>query len=91
VGGVAELDYRAAATTATELGGDHATKKKETKVATLEAKIEDSDEAMQRMECSMKDKDDYVAVLELRMETMETMERAISDLELFNHAKTAAG
>jgi hypothetical protein len=43
------------------------------------------------MECSMKDKDDDVAVLELRMETMETMERAISDLELFNHAKTAAG
>ena len=33
----------------------------------------------------MKDKDDYVAVLEL---CVETMEQAMSDLQLLNHAKT---
>ena len=56
-------------------------------LAALEARIEDSDEAMQTMQCNMKDKDDYVAVLELRVETME---QAMSDLQLLNHAKTDA-
>ena len=59
----------------------------QTKVAALEARIEDSDEAMQTMQWNMKDKDDYVAVLELRVETME---QAMSDLQLLNHAKTDA-
>ena len=59
----------------------------EIKVATLEAKIEDSDEAMQRMQYNMKDNDDYVAALELRVDTTE---RQISDLELASHAKTDA-
>ena len=54
----------------------------QTKVAALEARIEDSDEAMKTMqltmaamvnahERNMNDKNDYVAVLELRKEAME--------------------
>ena len=70
----------------------------QTKVAALEARIEDSDEAMKTMqltmaamvnahERNMNDKNDYVAVLELRMEAME---QAMLDLQLLNHEKTDA-
>ena len=59
----------------------------EAKVATLEAEAKDSEELMQRMKYDMKDNDDYVAALELRVNTTE---RQISDLELANHAKTDA-
>ena len=59
----------------------------EAKVATLEAEAEDSEDVLQKMKYDMKDNAEYVAALELRVDTTE---RKISDLELANHAKTDA-
>ena len=59
----------------------------EAKVATLEAEAEDSEEVLQRMKYDMKNNDEYVAAMDLRVDTTE---RNISDLELANHAKTDA-
>ena len=57
------------------------------KVRKLEAEAEDSEDVLQRMKYDMKDNAEYVAALELRVDTTE---RKISDLELANHAKTDA-